>query len=108
MPTITTGRFYLLKHNAVRTDNRGPDGAFRLFLRVLDKQGTHKLETYEVTWTGPAAAAWWQENRSIQPGDGLELTLLNPRAMPGRTPETHASVLRCERARIASAESAAG
>lgn len=108
MPTTTTGRFFLAKSNAVRTDNQGPEGAFRLVLRLFDRQGQHRVEPYEVTWTGPAAAAWWQENREIAPGAVLDLTLINPRSMPaGRgAPETHATVIHCARSRAESAERA--
>jgi hypothetical protein len=98
MATTTTGIFFLAKNQATRAES--VDGVFRLVLRVFDRQGPLKVEAYEVSWPGPAAAAWWQENGGIQPGQPLALELVNPRAMPGPrgAPETHATVARCARA----------
>lgn len=95
----TTGRFFLTNNRPVQTESRVDGSAFRLVLRVLDRQGDRAVEGYEVAWSGPAAAAWWAENQTIQPGAALYLELLNPRAMPGhRGPVITATVLRCERA----------
>lgn len=103
MTTRTRGTFFLAKQHGARTDFKGPDGAFRVVLRVLDRQGTHKVEPYEVTWTGPAAAEWWQQHQGIGPGTPLRLILMNPRSLLGRTgsPETHATVARCRLAPLA-------
>lgn len=97
----------ILQKRGALPDYRGPGGAFRLLLRVLHDQGPHptrpaptrKWEFYVVTWSGPAAAAWWEENQAMPPGTPLELELVNPRVVTahGCAPEIHATVTHCKR-----------
>lgn len=96
--TVTTGCFWLGKSRRAETL---PDGTFRLTLRLFDRQGSRRVESYLVTWSGPVAAAWWAENQTVQPGDGILVELINPRAMRDQGaigPEIHATAVRLARA----------
>lgn len=101
MTTVTTGLFFLRQQRAVEHDLVGEQ--FRLTLRVIDRQGPGKAEPYVVTWTGPAAAMWFNEHQAaLTPGRPLNLELHNPRSYLGlRAPETHATVVRCALAPLA-------
>ncbi len=102
MPTVTTGTFFLARQRSVETAT-GPDGQFRLQLRVVDRQGPGITEPYVVVWRGPAAQEWHGQHRdALVPGRGLKLRLVNPRTLLGiHAPETHASVEACDLAPLA-------
>jgi len=101
MPTITTGTFFLSRSRP--ETGQDANGAFRLTLRVLDRQGPHRVEPYVAHWSGPAAALWFNEHsHELQPGRPLDLELHNPHTLPGlRVSELHATVVRCSLARVA-------
>jgi len=100
MPTTLRGIFFLTRQ---RPRVEGDGEAFKLTLRLFDRQSATAVEPYEVTWSGAAAAAWWQANQDIKPGQPLEVELANPRSFPVAhgAPEIRAAVTSLELARLA-------
>jgi hypothetical protein len=41
---------------------RALDGTFALTLLAFDKIGPHQVEPWRITWSGPDAEAFWQDN----------------------------------------------
>ena len=59
-----TGTLYLSRTRPVV--DTAPDGAWRLTLLLLDRQGTHETEAWRVRWVGDAARAWHAQQLSTQ------------------------------------------
>ena len=78
-PSVThTGIWHLSKTRPHA--QRAADGIFTVQLLVMDRQGTHQVEPWRVTYSGEAAHAWWQaEGSGLQPGDTLRLALTHMR-----------------------------
>lgn len=77
----------------------GPDGVFRLTLRLIDVLSSREKEAVQVRWEGPEAAAWWQAHSThIAKGTPIEAELERLRAYTGNSypaiPEMRARVVR--------------
>lgn len=101
MTTTTTGTFFVGKDYPGRpavTEHLDDSKTFVLKLRVIDNQGTGRVEGYVVRWLGPDAKAWHEAHPGIKAGDALRLVLTNPRSLlgPRGSPETSATVTACE------------
>lgn len=86
------------------------DGVFQLQLLAMDRQGTHQVEPWRLTWAGAEAAAFWRNHQgAMTPGAVLQVQA--ERLRPHNTrlaAEVHARVLsmRVVRAGAAVAETA--
>jgi hypothetical protein len=92
-----TGTLYLSRTRPVV--DTAPDGAWRLTLLLLDRQGTHETEAWRVRWVGDAARAWHaQHQHLLEPGAVLRVHLERARAYQGQggVPEIHARVISIE------------
>jgi len=99
MPTTTLGLFFVGRDSGTQkaySTHVDDDKQFVLKLRVVDNQGTRRIEPYVVRWKGSEAQAWWNTHGPLKAGDALSLELVNPRSFPGlRAPEIHADIARC-------------
>lgn len=89
-----TGTLYLSRTRPVV--DTAPDGAWRLTLLLLDRQGTHETEAWRVRWVGDAARAWHaQHQHLLEPGAVLRVQLERARSHIGQatTPEIRARVV---------------
>lgn len=77
----------------------GPDGVFRLTLRLIDVLSSREKEAVQVRWEGPEAAAWWQAHSTqIAAGTPIQAELERVRAVATNTrpplPELRARAVR--------------
>ena len=89
-----TGTLYLSRTRPVV--DTAPDGAWRLTLLLLDRQGTHETEAWRVQWKGEAARAWHADHqRLLEPGAVLRVHLERARSYLGQAnvPEIRARVI---------------
>lgn len=91
------GTFFMSKQRPEAAT--GPDGVFRLTLRLIDVLSSREKEAVQVRWEGPAAATWWQAHHAAIPaGTPIEADLERLRAHVGNTypaiPELRARVVR--------------
>lgn len=92
-----TGTLYLSRTRPVV--DTAPDGAWRLTLLLLDRQGPRETEAWRVRWVGDAARAWHaQHQHLLEPGAVLRVQLERARAYQGQggVPEIHARVISIE------------
>ncbi len=89
-----TGTLYLSRTRPVV--DTAPDGAWRITLLLLDRQGTHETEAWRVRWAGEAARAWHaQHQHLLEPGAVLRVQLERARAHQGQAhvPEIRARAI---------------
>lgn len=79
------------------------DGTWNVSMRVFDRQGTHQVEPWLITYSGPDALEWWErEGRTLEPGDTVRVDLQRARVhvvsrdRHGATSELQAQVVRLE------------
>ena len=86
-----TGTLYLSRTRPVV--DTAPDGAWRLTLLLLDRQGTHETEAWRVRWVDEAARAWHaQHQHLLEPGAVLRVQLERARSHLGQAKFTLVSV----------------
>lgn len=91
------GTFFMSKQRPEAAT--GPDGVFRLTLRLIDVLSSREKEAVQVRWEGPEAATWWQHHHAaITAGTPIEADLERVRAHAGNSypaiPELRARVVR--------------
>lgn len=94
MPTTVTALMFMPRARPEASTAR--DGTFQLTLRLLDRQGPCRVESWLAHWAGPAAQAWWAQHKDhLPPGTPLRVQLSGPRThfdRLARAPEIHARV----------------
>ena len=89
-----TGTLYLSRTRPVV--DTAPDGAWRITLLLLDRQGTHETEAWRVQWKGEAARTWHADHQHLlEPGAVLRVHLERARSYLGQAnvPEIRARVV---------------